>query len=145
MTPRILAGLDGSPRQPLVLARAVAQAEQQHAELHLVRAVMVPVHLPAEVWAVDGAMLSDLLLRRAETELHEIAGTLALTPPVRVHARVGVPADVLCHLAAEIDASLIVIGTHGYEVLDRVLGTTAAKVVNRASTSVLVVRPDHPS
>ncbi|HVU00723.1 MAG TPA: universal stress protein [Polyangiaceae bacterium] len=31
-------------------------------------------------------------------------------------------------------------GSHGYGTLDRVLGTTAAKVVNHAARSVLVVR-----
>jgi nucleotide-binding universal stress UspA family protein len=36
---------------------------------------------------------------------------------------------------------LIVIGSHGYGGLDRVLGTTAARVVNHALCSVLVVRP----
>jgi nucleotide-binding universal stress UspA family protein len=35
---------------------------------------------------------------------------------------------------------LIVIGSHGYDALDRLLGTTAAKVVNHADRSVLVVR-----
>jgi universal stress protein F len=34
----------------------------------------------------------------------------------------------------------VVIGSHGYGGLDRVLGTTAAKIVNHASCSVLVVR-----
>ena len=35
---------------------------------------------------------------------------------------------------------LIVIGSHGYGAIDRVLGTTAAKVVNHADRTVLVVR-----
>jgi nucleotide-binding universal stress UspA family protein len=39
------------------------------------------------------------------------------------------------------DVDLIVIGSHGYGALDHVLGTTAAKVVNHADRSVLVVRP----
>jgi universal stress protein F len=42
--------------------------------------------------------------------------------------------------AAENDVDMIVIGSHGYHGLDRVLGTTAAKVVNHADRSVLVVR-----
>src|SRR5690606_18703873 len=100
----------------------------------------VPVHLPAEVWAIDGTMLTDMLVRHAQSELQELAARLPADVRPHVHARVGVPADVLCQLGAEVHAELIVIGTHGYEMLDRVLGTTAAKVVNRASTSVLVVR-----
>jgi nucleotide-binding universal stress UspA family protein len=43
-------------------------------------------------------------------------------------------------IATEEDVDLIVIGSHGYHDADRVLGTTAAKVVNHADHSVLVVR-----
>ena len=35
---------------------------------------------------------------------------------------------------------MIVIGSHGYGGLDRILGTTAARVVNHALCSVFVVR-----
>lgn len=37
------------------------------------------------------------------------------------------------------DADLIVIGSHGYHGWDHVLGTTAGKVANVATRSVLVV------
>ena len=37
-------------------------------------------------------------------------------------------------------ADLIVIGAHGYGRLDRLLGTTASKVVNHADRDILVVR-----
>ena len=33
-----------------------------------------------------------------------------------------------------------VIGSHGYDTMDKLIGTTAAKVVNHAEVSVLVVR-----
>jgi nucleotide-binding universal stress UspA family protein len=50
------------------------------------------------------------------------------------------PRDDICRTARELDVDLIVIGPHGYRGLDRVLGTTAAKVVNHAARNVLVVR-----
>ena len=37
-------------------------------------------------------------------------------------------------------ADLIVVGSHGYSGIDHLLGTTAARVVNHADRSVLVVR-----
>jgi nucleotide-binding universal stress UspA family protein len=43
-------------------------------------------------------------------------------------------------MARSVEADLIVIGSHGYAGFDRLLGTTAAKVVNHAHCSVLVVR-----
>ena len=48
--------------------------------------------------------------------------------------------DGICHAARELDVDLIVIGSHGYGAIDRVIGTTAAKVVNHADRNVLVVR-----
>jgi nucleotide-binding universal stress UspA family protein len=35
---------------------------------------------------------------------------------------------------------LIVIGSHGFSGIDRLLGTTAGRVVNHADRSVIVVR-----
>ena len=58
-------------------------------------------------------------------------------------ARDGVAWDAICTAAKEVDADLIVIGSHGYGVIDRLLGTTAAKVVNHADRSVYVVHDPH--
>jgi nucleotide-binding universal stress UspA family protein len=43
-------------------------------------------------------------------------------------------------VARTVDVDLIVLGSHCYHGLDRVLGTVAAKVVNRADRDVFVVR-----
>lgn len=55
----------------------------------------------------------------------------------------GTPWDESCTTAKP---EGVVIGAHGYGGLDRVLGTTASRVVNHADRSVLVVRgePVHP-
>ena len=53
---------------------------------------------------------------------------------------IGTPWDAICRKATELQASMIVIGSHGYSGLDRLLGTTAGKVVNHADCSVMVVR-----
>jgi len=57
--------------------------------------------------------------------------------------KIGVPWETICEAAREKQADLVVIGSHGYRGLDRLLGTTAAKVVNHAHCSVLVVREPH--
>ena len=57
-----------------------------------------------------------------------------------VEVKIGTPWSAICDEAKKIKADLIVIGSHGYGTLDRILGTTAAKVVNHAECSVLVVR-----
>jgi len=47
---RILVGLDGSPREALVLSRAQDLAERFGAELILLRAVGLPPEIPPEAW-----------------------------------------------------------------------------------------------
>jgi nucleotide-binding universal stress UspA family protein len=59
--------------------------------------------------------------------------------------RFGVPWRKILDAADELDVDLIVMGSHGYGGFDRLLGTTAAQVANRARRNVLVVHgtPQH--
>ena len=58
-----------------------------------------------------------------------------------VHARIGKPADQILHLAREVGADLIVIGSHGSTGLERfVLGSVSEHVMREARCAVLVAR-----
>jgi hypothetical protein len=48
------------------------------------------------------------------------------------------PWHVICDAARDEGAALVVIGSHGYRGIDRLLGTTASKVVDYAKQSVLL-------
>jgi nucleotide-binding universal stress UspA family protein len=99
----------------------------------------VPLSLPAVLWSLRGDDLTDFLVEHGTKELETAAkGVEGLE--TKLHCRIGQPADVICELAESLGASIVVIGTHGYDRLDRVLGTTAAKVANQAPCSVFVVR-----
>jgi nucleotide-binding universal stress UspA family protein len=140
---RILVGLDGSPRAPGVLAAAIAIARAQGAQLTLMRSVGLPPDVPQDFWKTTDEPLMEVLRRRAKQQLDEEA---AHVPPELLGERlvvVEVPWQGICDTARRVDADLIVIGSHGYAGLDRLLGTTAAKVVNHATCSVLVVRERH--
>jgi len=133
----ILVGLDGSPREAEVFARAAALAAVDHATLHACRAVSVPVGMPDALWTMPMAQLDQTLLQEAERALEARASQV---PGAVTHVELGAAADVICDVASEIGADLVVIGSHGYGALERMLGTTASKVVNRAPCSVLVVK-----
>ncbi len=61
---------------------------------------------------------------------------------VAVYVATGNPAERIVALAAEVDADLIVMGTHGRTGLKRwVLGSVAEEVVRRAPCGVYVIRP----
>jgi universal stress protein F len=137
---RILVAVDGSPRAPTVIAAAARLAELAGASLVLFRAIGVPSDLPRAVLTVSGADLEDLLIGGAHTDLERVAASLPKGRVERIVTPFATAWDGICRTARELDVDLIVIGSHGYGALDRVIGTTAAKVVNHADRNVLVVR-----
>lgn len=138
---RYLVALDGSVRAPAVLATAVAFARKADAKLELLRVVGLPPEMPENVWKLDESSLLETLKSRAHTELTKLVEACPgdLVDATRIEVG-GPPWRVICDIAKGAKADLVVVGSHGYGGLDRLLGTTAGKVVNHAECSVLVVR-----
>ena len=137
---RMLVALDGSPHAIKVLATAVELAERTDGKLLLFRAVEVPVESTALAFSLPPGELEAQMQKAAEAALADYTHKV---PAERLEgARVGVgsPWRAICDAAAEAGVDLIVVGSQGYGALDRILGTTASRVVNRADRSVLVVR-----
>jgi nucleotide-binding universal stress UspA family protein len=139
---RILVGLDGSPREPHVLAAAQDLALRFEASLLLVRAVGLPPEIPPEVWQDPKRSLEEYLEKIAHDGLERCARDLCeeLRSRSALEVVVATPWEALCMCARAHHVDLIVIGSHGYGGLDHLLGTTAARVVNHAGCSVFVVR-----
>jgi universal stress protein F len=141
---RVLVGLDGSSRASGVLTAAVEIGRARGSQVVLLRSVGVPPDVPQDIWKTTEEPLLDLLKRRAKQDLDEQAGRVPLELLGGAEIAVGVAWQAICETARTLDADLVVIGSHGYAGFDRLLGTTAAKVVNHAHCSVLVVREPHP-
>ena len=137
---KFLVGLDGSDRAKDVLHCAAAVARKAGAKLILFRAVGVPVEVPSQAYNMSPNDLGTLLEKHAYDDLLKLAQPLGAELLAGVRVVLGSSWQAICDAAKAEHASLIVIGSHGYGALDRVLGTTAAKVVNHADRSVLVVR-----
>ena len=137
---RILVALDGSDRGPMVLAAAARLAEKTGARLVLFRAIGLPIDVPQEVFAVPQLQLEDVLRRAAHADLDRLASMVKPELVERITTDLGTPWDAIVREGKACDADLIVLGSHGYGGLDRLLGTTAAKVVNHADRNVLIVR-----
>lgn len=138
----ILVALDDSPRALAVLEAGIKLAHQFKAKLALCRVIALPsVQLSPEGLpvAVD---LQGELEKKAQEELRAIAPRVPSDIVTSIVTLFDVPWQGICEAAQKEDAGLIVIGSHGYGALDRLLGTTAAKVVNHADRSVMVVRGD---
>jgi nucleotide-binding universal stress UspA family protein len=138
---RILVALDSSPRAPLVLERAAKIAAATGAELFLMRAVGLPPELPAEAYRSSPNDLVEMWRQDAVRDLERAARSLDPKIVAHVLVLIGSPWSAICRAARERDVDLLVVGSHGYDAIDHLLGTTAAKVVNHADRSVLVVRP----
>lgn len=139
----ILVALDSSARAPAVLQAAIEAATSSNARLVLFRAVGIPPEMPALIWQSDAASLMDLLRDAAKKDLEAHAANVPanLRSDHLVSVEIGSPWQGICNAIEKEKADLVVIGSHGYGMVDRLLGTTAAKVVNNAPCSVLVVRP----
>jgi nucleotide-binding universal stress UspA family protein len=137
---KILVGIDGSLRQKGVLSAASELARRTRAKLILFRAVSLPTELPPEAYLMAPDEVTRMLEHRAQVAVEEAARDVSGELLDGLRVAIGTPWQAICSAATEENVDLIVVGSHGYDTLDRVLGTTAAKVVNHADRSVLVVR-----
>lgn len=134
---RILVGFDGSPSAWRALRRALWLAREQGAALHAL-AVEEPLPRYAAARTTGRPAVEDYFARLLAEAQREAAGqgvTLE-TAVVRDYA-----ARAIVEHADRIGADLIVIGTGvPTGMIERVLGSTADRVVDIAHCSVLVVR-----
>ena len=137
---KILVAVDGSERSAGVLEAARRLARASGARLQLFRAVGVPADVPAVAWGIAPAELEGVLQREARAALERLARALPAELVAGESVALGSPWQAICEAARREDVDLIVLGSHGYGGADRLLGTTAAKVVNHADRAVLVVR-----
>lgn len=138
---KILVGVDESERSLIVLRSAVEMANALGGRLTVMRAVGIPAGMPVEAMNLEPSGIPAMLLDHARKDLDLL---LARTVPPNVveatDVQLGTAWQVLCDSAKELHADMLVVGTHGYTLLDHLLGTTAARVVNHAPCTVVVVR-----
>ena len=137
---KILVGLDSSERASEVLRSAIDLAAARQAQLVLFRSVFIPQGYPPRVLAILPDALPGILEHEARVELTELLQQVPEANRGGVKVATGTAWQQVCMAALEEQADLIVIGSHGYHGIDKVLGTTAARVVNHAPCSVLIVR-----
>jgi nucleotide-binding universal stress UspA family protein len=123
-----------------VLDTAVRLALGQKADLVLFRAIGIPIEIPPEAYSMQPTSLGEMLEKGAQTYLEGVAKTLPPEVHATVRVAIGTPWQAVCEAAKAENVDLIVIGSHGYDALDHIIGTTAGRVVNHADRSVLVVR-----
>lgn len=139
----LLVPLDASQRAMKVLATATELAQKTGAKLFLLRVVGLPPEIPMSPFGVSPDGFLEILVDDAKKQLEAQTKDVPAELVLGRETRVGTAWAGICEAAKEHKVDLIVIGSHGYSGIDRVLGTTAAKAVNHAECSVLVTRNLH--
>lgn len=142
----IIAGVDFTPISELALTQAWIQAAQRpDARLHVLHVVEDEAALRADTEVMQDR---DAILDRLPRALYQHAlklctgsGLPPLHHPLGVHVRFGKAARQTLQLAADLDADLIVVGSHGKRGLSRLLGSVSSELVKSGRLPVLVARP----
>jgi nucleotide-binding universal stress UspA family protein len=153
---RILFAGDFSERSRGAFRAACSLAGESGAHLHVLN-VAEPALLAEPPGPARGARFPAVLPAHTPAQRQEIEGRLRAfyqaAPPVAVDyiVRDGDAAEEILRAADEVDADLLVVGTHGRGGIDRLIcGSVAEAVMRRSSRPVLVVRdagasrPDAP-
>jgi len=136
---KILHANDGSESAFHALSLAIALAEQNQSELHMVCVEELP-NLPEFIAEVrDAKEAADrrygAVLRRASDAARERELEL------RTHVLVGHAVRDIVKLAAELEVELLVIGAVGHsELYERFIGSRADRITQLAQCPVLVVK-----
>ena len=139
MLKKILHANDGSESAFHALSLAIALAEQNQSELHMVCVEELP-NLPEFIADVrDAKEAADrrysAVLRRASDAARERGLEL------RTHVLVGHAVRDIVKLAAELEVELLVIGAVGHSALyERLIGSRADRITQLAQCPVLVVK-----
>lgn len=137
---RILAAIDLTPEGTKVLEQAIELCRQYDGTLTLVNVVEhIPSVYSAESTFPEIPNIEKQLVEKAEEQLGKIKDEFKVTDCASF-IRSGSAKHEIINLAEEIDANLIVAGSHGRHGLQLLLGSTANGILHLAKCDVLAVR-----
>jgi len=129
---RVVVGFDAAPVAELALREAAALASERPD---------TDIHVLAVVDTIDERNAAYLEVK-AKNALDAVGAGEG--PRVIPHVLTGDPAREIVRMAEDVEADLIIVGTHGRRGIRRLLiGSVAEHVTRLASCPVLVMRPRH--
>lgn len=136
---RILLAVDLTEETSRVAQRATALGKAFDAELHVMH-VIEPLSLAygGDI-PMDLSSVQEQIHEQAKSHLAEFSVALSI-PAERQHLIFGRPEAEIHRVAEELEADLIVVGSHGRHGIALLLGSTANGVLHGANTDVLAVR-----
>ena len=138
----IVLPIDFSDRATAAVPWARRMAAMTNAAVHCIYSVEPPqVYSALDITAAVVLPTVEEMSETAQAKIVEFISEHLGGIDTEAKIVVGKPADAIIKYANEVDASMIVIATHGYSGLDHVLlGSTTEAIVRKASCPVLSVR-----
>lgn len=137
---RMLLAVDFTTATDTVTQQAMELCQVFKARLSLIHVVeFVQMDLSNDLILPQGLELDLELMERARQRLQELAEKLGIDEAECFVSQGSTRREIL-NLAKELNVDLIVIGSHGREGIQRLLGSTANAVLHGAPCDVLSVR-----
>lgn len=147
---KVLLAIDGSPHSHAALVEFATRPWPIGTEVQILTVVhpSIPLFLEPTLVVAAAHMEQSLELQRDSPALVEAASKMIrdANPGISVATKIveGIPKDAIVQEAQDWGADLIVLGSHGYGRVRRLLlGSVAGAVVAKAPCSVQVVRAKH--
>ncbi|MCB1731232.1 MAG: universal stress protein [Halieaceae bacterium] len=136
---KILVAIDLSEDSAMIFQRARAVASGTTAQLHLIHVIEPLSFAYGGDIPMDFSGIQDEIYQQASQQLERF-GTANGVDAEHRHLVMGRPEVEIHALATELDADLIVVGSHGRHGLALLMGSTANGVLHGAKRDVLAVR-----
>jgi len=136
---KILVAIDLSEDSAMIFQRARAVASGTTAELHLIHVIEPLSFAYGGDIPMDFSGIQDEIYQQASQQMERFGQANGVDAEHR-HLVMGRPEVEIHALASELDADLIVVGSHGRHGLALLMGSTANGVLHGAKRDVLAVR-----
>jgi len=131
----VVVGADDSPTAAEAVRQAIELAKLTGGTLHIVSAYTHQQLTSSDTEIAKSISSGDL----TEALLDDLASRARLAGvEVTAHGKPGSPANVICEVATEVEADLIIVGNKGMKGARRVLGSVPNSVAHQAPCSVLI-------
>jgi len=138
----ILLATDFSPLSERAAQRAQEVAEHYNAKLHVVHVVEEVVFYGEDVDMImgDPFINNDKMFELAQSKMKSFAKSAGFSDAVKCEVIWGSPKSAVTTWALEHEADLIVVGSHGHNIIEFFLGSVSNSISHQATCDVLIVR-----
>tara|TARA_B100000809_G_scaffold259235_1_gene303865 strand:+ start:2784 stop:3212 length:429 start_codon:yes stop_codon:yes gene_type:complete len=135
----ILIAVDLSDESEKIIEHSLQLYPNLQSQVHLIHTTEHPITGYGELTGKNHCATENQIRQKIYPKLKKLSEKYGI-PCKNLHIKFGSPADTIHQFAEQIEADLIVSGSHGKHGLQLILGSTAYSIVHGAQCDVLSVR-----